>query len=390
MTAATLDLDGAGERCWDVVVIGAGPAGALAARQVAAGRSRVLLLDRKTFPRPKVCGACLNGTALAVLGSVGLGDLVDRLGGIDLERLDVGLAGRLARFPLPAGKALAREVFDAALVDEALAAGADFLPATTATVEPGGEPARTVQLDRQGQRRSVEASVVVVAAGLAGSCLEHEPRMLTRVAAGSRVGAGCTVAAYPSVYGEGTIYMAVGRSGYVGLVRVGGELLNIAAAFDRNFVRASGGPEAAAAAVLDEAGFTPVPALADAPWQGTVGLTRQTRPVASHRLFLVGDAAGYVEPFTGEGMGAALTSARAVAPLALRGVSAWDASLVAAWKRQHYRLVGRHQLICRGLAVAARHPWVARGVFGLATWSPAISGELIRRVNEPHVLIEAR
>ena len=133
MTRETLDLDRVAARPWDAVVIGAGPAGALAARQAAAGGLRVLLVDRKPFPRPKVCGGCLGGKALAVLESAGLGGLVDRLGGIDLGWLELRLGGRTARIGLPGGKALARDVFDAALVEEAVAAGAEFLPATAAT-----------------------------------------------------------------------------------------------------------------------------------------------------------------------------------------------------------------------------------------------------------------
>jgi flavin-dependent dehydrogenase len=221
MTLETLDPDRAAGRSWDVVVIGAGPAGALAARQAAAEGLRVLLVDRKSFPRSKVCGGCLNGKALAALDSAGLGGLVERLGGIDLDTLELRLGGRVARIALPVGKALARDAFDAALVEEAVAAGADFLPATTATVEPVGESERVVQLNRQGRGTSVRTLVVVAAAGLAGACLERESGIRTRVAAGSRLGAGCTVAESPKAYRPGTIHMAVGRSGYVGLVQIG-------------------------------------------------------------------------------------------------------------------------------------------------------------------------
>lgn len=389
MTVATVEFDEAIGRLWDVIVIGAGPAGSLAARLLASEQVRVLLVDRKTFPRPKVCGACLNGKALAVLTSVGLGGLVDRLGGLDLKRFDIRLAGRPASFRLPAGKALSRDRFDAALVEEAVASGADFLPATDATVETADGLTRTVRLSREGRLSSVETRVVVVATGLAGMDLGNEPGMRTSAAANVRVGVGCAVTRYPAVYSEGTIHMALGRAGYVGLVRVDGGALNVAAAFDPTFLRESRGPAAAAAAVLDEAGFPAVRALRAARWRGTVGLTRQTRPVAGHRLFLIGDAAGYVEPFTGEGLGAALISARAVSPLVLRGIRRWDASLARAWMRQHHRLVGRHEFVCRGLTSAARYPRVARGVFRLATWCPAISGALIQRVNKAPVFCEA-
>src|SRR5262245_23559213 len=45
---------------WDVAVVGAGPAGSLAARELARRGASVLLVDRSPFPRPKVCGSCLN------------------------------------------------------------------------------------------------------------------------------------------------------------------------------------------------------------------------------------------------------------------------------------------------------------------------------------------
>ena len=52
---------------WDAVVIGAGPAGALAAHQLATRGSRTLVVDAKRFPRSKVCGGCLNRRGIAAL-----------------------------------------------------------------------------------------------------------------------------------------------------------------------------------------------------------------------------------------------------------------------------------------------------------------------------------
>ena len=79
---ATLLPGEAADRVWDCVVIGAGPAGALAAREVARRGASVLLLDRAAFPRYKVCGCCLNPRSLGVLDRVGLGHLVGQLGGV--------------------------------------------------------------------------------------------------------------------------------------------------------------------------------------------------------------------------------------------------------------------------------------------------------------------
>ena len=97
---------------WDAVVVGAGPAGATAARELARRGRSVLLVDKATFPRPKVCGCCLNGSALATLERVGLGDLPARNRAVPLDRTRLFAGGRAAEVRLPVGVALSRSVFD--------------------------------------------------------------------------------------------------------------------------------------------------------------------------------------------------------------------------------------------------------------------------------------
>ena len=74
------DVSGLEREPWDVAVVGAGPAGALAARRLALAGARVLLLDRRTHPRDKACGDGLIPDALACLRRNGLLDRVARLG----------------------------------------------------------------------------------------------------------------------------------------------------------------------------------------------------------------------------------------------------------------------------------------------------------------------
>jgi flavin-dependent dehydrogenase len=387
MIPATCDLAAAGATTWDALIVGAGPAGALAARQVAGAGTgaRVLLVDSKAFPRGKVCGACLNGRALAVLDDVGLGALVPGLGGIALEELRLHFEGRSARLPLPAGAAVSRTRFDAALVQAAQEAGADFLPETRAVVGAIAGESRRVDLVHQGCATMVtaRARVVLVAAGLGHQGIDRGEGGQTRVAGWSRIGAGCVVADFPAPYREQTIFMAVGRRGYVGLVRVEDGRLNVAAAFDRDFLRSCGRPGRASALVLAEAGLPTFDALDAADWHGTVGLTRRARRLAAERVFVIGDATGYIEPFTGEGMSWALTSARAVTPLALRAIGRWEASLARSWEALHHRLVGRRQHLCRGLALLLRHPRLDRLAFALVSRAPGIARLLIDRVNAP-------
>jgi 2-polyprenyl-6-methoxyphenol hydroxylase-like FAD-dependent oxidoreductase len=158
--------------------------------------------------------------------------------------------------------------------------------------------------------------------------------------------------------------MACGAAGYVGLVRLEDGRLNVAAAFDAPALKAAHAPGVAASRVLTEVGW-PVPAeLPDRPWRGTPALTRRLGRPSGERVLAVGDAAGYVEPFTGEGMAWALASGLAVVPLALRVARGWRPALADVWASGR-RAAARRQRLCRTVAWLLRRPRLARRVFGL-------------------------
>lgn len=368
---------------WDAAVIGAGPAGSMAARDLAATGARVLLVDRRAFPRDKVCGGCLNGQALAVLRSAGLGDLPGRAGGRILESFRLGVAGRSVRLELPAGVVVSRERFDAELAAAAVAAGAMFVPGVEARVGGIEGAFRRVRLGRAGDERMIRARVVLLATGLGLRGLSDGEAPRARVASGSRVGAGCLVGRGGDRYEAGTIHMAVGKAGYVGLVVQDGGGLHVAAALDPAECRRPGGPGVSAAEILAEAGLPALDELTTAAWRGTPGLTRRTRPLADDRLFLLGDAAGYVEPFTGEGIAWALASARAVAGPALDAIERWDARLADEWVRRYWRVVGRRQAICRAAAAVLRRPWLTRAACEIVSAVPYAARRLIECLNAP-------
>ena len=374
MTEPSLALADVPDQLWDVIVLGAGPAGAIAAGQLARRGARTLFVDKKAFPRGKVCGACLNLSALHALRSAGLGDLAGDLGGTPLEAMELAFAGHSIRLKLPGGIALSRLQFDAALVNAAVASGATFLPQTEGLIGPVQAEARRVALVQEGQRVTARSRVVIAATGLGQVRFVGEEGVRSQPAEGSRIGAGCRLNMAPDFDRDGTVFMAVGRRGYVGLVRLEDGALNVAAAFERGLVSDSGSPGAAASRILLEAGFAPLPALRAAAWQGTIPLSRQTRPIAGERFFVLGDAAGYVEPFTGEGMAWALGAGLDVAPLVERGLDHWDPSLPRAWSRVHRRHVVRRQRLCRGMTTLLRRPWLARAAFETAIRIPRWAG----------------
>jgi flavin-dependent dehydrogenase len=375
MVPATITAAGATARPWDVAVVGAGPAGAVAARQAATLGLRVLLIDRAAFPRRKVCGCCLNGNALAALAAAGMSDLTRRLGGVPLRGVLLSSAGRSVTLPLPIGVSLSREVFDSGLVQSAVAAGVAFLPETAASLSGARHGLREVGLGHV----VASARVVVAADGLNGRLTGGD----AGVRPGSRIGAGTVLDSAPEFYESGTIHVAAGRGGYVGLVRVEDGRLDVAAALDSDFVRDRGGPGPAAESILRETGWPAILDLCGVRWKGTPPLTRTPRRVAGDRWFAVGDAAGYVEPFTGEGMAWAVGSGLALAPLLERAARQWDDRLADVWRGRLARLVGDRQWLCRAFAAGLRSPAVTGVVVRLLATAPAVARPFVALLNRP-------
>ncbi len=83
----------------DVVVVGAGVAGSVTAREVARLGRKVVLLDKAHFPRLKVCGSCVNGAAVATLDRLGLGKVLHD--GLPIHRVLVASKQSRIVFHLP-------------------------------------------------------------------------------------------------------------------------------------------------------------------------------------------------------------------------------------------------------------------------------------------------
>lgn len=372
---------------WDAIVIGAGPAGALVARQLALGQHRVLLVDKKRFPRPKVCGACINARAISALEAAGLKCVLQNLHGHELREIEILADGRRARLSLPLGLAIGRAEFDQALVDAAVAAGVDFRDGTAATVGSLMESTREVRLDGV-ESTTATASVVIAADGLQHSSLSHDAAFDSDVAADSLIGLGATIPQANYDLEPGLVRMMAGGGGYVGIVGLSGGRLNIAAAVEAARLRQADSPGKFVESLLRNAGAAIPESLGSCQWHGTGALTRQTRHVADSRLFLLGDATGYVEPFTGEGIAWALCSALLAAPLAeacLAGAESPEL-LAQQWQALHAVEIRRRQGWCRRLAWVLRTPWRRRWALAAAAAFPGLACSIAEQVSEPFAL----
>jgi flavin-dependent dehydrogenase len=373
-------LDQATRKLWDALVVGAGPAGTMAACQIARQGKSVLLIDKSAFPREKVCGGSVSFAALQTLAASGVG-LPPEIPSVQLKSMCLAAGGYLANLPLPLGQTISRSDLDAQLVKAAIAAGAAFLPETSARSAADGPEFRTVGASNRANRAELRAKVLLIAQGLHGQLLRSDPSLHVRPDA--RIGVATTLAGQHGGYEREIVYMACGADGYVGLVRFADGSLHIAAALDPVATRREG-IGVAAQRIIRRAGLVPPSDLENAAWQGTALLTRTRGQIAAHRLLVLGDAAGYVEPFTGEGIAWALASGRAVAPLAAMGIDGWSQRLIGQWTAIQHRLVRRRQLICRILAQALRHPSLMGAAVAALSWLPGLSMPVTRMINQPY------
>lgn len=363
---------------YDVIIVGAGPAGASCAAFCAAAGLRVLILERAVFPRDKVCGDCLNPDAWPTLARLGVEAAVRALPHTALRMVEfAGLRGPPIRLPLPdhaRGEiAVKRSILDALLLQNAAAQGADVRQ---------GEAVSRVQ--RTGEHFTVHTaddaipatSRFLVASDGRNSLTARLTGLLDdrRRPATDRVGLQTHVPC-PADFGP-RVQMRWFARGYGGLCPVGGGELNISLA----------GPPATLGSLKDwargEFGLA-----ADHPWRTIAPLDRVPAPQAAVAqgeggVFLVGDAARVVEPFTGEGVYYALRSGELAAEGIIAAIQGkLSAPQAAAQYRETHAAMYRGRLWVNRLArTAGRHPRVASLALEILRWRPLLLGLLTAKV----------
>ncbi|MDR7416063.1 MAG: NAD(P)/FAD-dependent oxidoreductase [Armatimonadota bacterium] len=360
----------------DVLVVGAGPAGSSLAIHLRRFGWHVRLVDRAHFPRPKPCGEYLNPGAVRLLARLGLGARIQaagvRIHGILLTGPD-GTSG-WAPFPSGFGLLVPRVRLDHLLVQEAVRIGAELLEGVRVdAAAPGSPPV----VSARGQNRvfPLRARLVVGADGLHSAVARSLQRLRPPAHAYTTVGACFEGIACDHPRGD----LHVGPGWYVGAALYGNGVGNVVAALPQRRMREARDPRAAFAGACAE-----LPVLRR--------LMRNVRPVAPFAcvsplgftvrrawapgILLVGDAAGTVDPMTGQGVYLALRSAELAAGFIDRFLRTQDLRALADYDQIRRKAFRRMWAIARILQWGVRRG-LARRFMRCLVDSPTLASWLL-------------
>lgn len=340
----------------DVLVIGGGPAGAVAGILLARGGARVRLIERALFPRDKLCGDTLNPGALALLNRLGLGDISSA--GLPVHGMIVtGPDGVRVEGRYPAGirgRAIRRSDLDAAILRAAASAGVEIEQGITVTspIVSDGRVAG-VTMRAGGTARRLMAPLTIAADGRRsriafGLGLARHPRRPRRWAIGGYYEGVCELTAL----GE----MHIREHAYLGVAPLPDGLTNACLVIESPRDLFDPADKLDAVVHADPATGD---RFADARRCGPVSvlgpLAVEARAAGMPGLLLAGDAAGFIDPMTGDGLRFAIAGAELAARAAgeyFEGRLASPHVALAVWRRDLFGVKWRFNRGLRALVAA--------------------------------------
>ena len=365
----------------DVVVVGAGPAGSLAALRLARAGASVLVLERARFPRHKLCGDTINPGAVRELEIAGVAGCIRPHARAIAGMRVTGAGGVTVDGAYPdklEGLAIPREQLDALLADSARAAGARIefgARVTGPLVDARGRVAGvSVICPAKREPVAIPARLTIAADGRRSSIgmrlgLARHPQR-------RRWAVGAYFANVHGMLPAGEMHIRGGA--YLGIAPLPGGLANVCFVTSRrsgwrdpeeqllNAIESTPGIwERFADARRVTAVSVLGPLAVDAPVAGSSG------------LLLAGDAAGFIDPMTGDGLRFAFAGARLAADTAIAALESGDT--VTAWQfltRRRQQLFAAKWRFNRSLAALVEHP---AGV-GLASAGARLAPSLVRRL----------
>jgi flavin-dependent dehydrogenase len=355
----------------DVLVVGAGPAGTVAARTLAAAGVRVRIIDRAAFPRDKLCGDTLNPGCMAMLSRLDA-DVARcvRTHGVAITGMTVtGPRGASVSADYPSGLsgvAITRRDLDRWLLESAVRAGAQFESGVAAQSPLVAErPLRVVgvRVTCGGGEQQLRARVVIAADGRT-SRLASSLQLSRFAASPQRWAHGAYFSGVDGLGAHGEMHIR--EDGYVGVAPLPGQVANVCVVRSRPNLTAGRPADTVIAdgigadPVLSER-FTRARRISEVTVLGPLAVDSHVPGCAG--LLLAGDAAGFVDPMTGDGLRFAIRGGELAARAALAelesGVPAFDRLRV--WRTREFAGKWRINRTLRALVESPRTLiWAAR------------------------------
>ena len=345
-------------RC-EVLVVGGSVAGAALAIHLGRLGIHVVVCDKARFPRRKTCGEGLLPHGSAELKSLGLGDPP----GFPVAGLRYfapsghSASQRFDACDLGPGWVVHRDAFDRWLLDLARA---------TPNVEVREDtPVLHVAVDEGGAAAAGLRARIVVGADGPHSILHRFGPFRRIEPARARVGMSAVVTGYPA--GDLVdVHLGKGGEAYVG--PTGSGEVSLALLLERG--------------TRPEDLIASIPALKDIrivhPFIGAGPLGVRVAPVVHGRLLLLGDAAGAVDPISGEGMSLALLSARSAAAAIREALESGDMGALDRYAEARRLLMAPASRMAGLILRMTKHPWLADRVVRKLAQDPPLFGRLLR------------
>lgn len=362
----------------DVAILGAGPAGSTLAALLAMRGVRVTLVERDTFPRDKLCGEFLSYDALPILDALGALSAIDARGANPITTCRIVGSRRSVSFDLPAAaRGISRVALDEILFRRAIELGAVPLEGSTATRIARHENGFAIDLtahDGTANAR-LDAKTVVGAWGRWGRMDLQLGRSFTKNRTTRHFGFKRHYRSRAS-RAASTIELHAFDRGYLGVSSVEGNITNICGlVHDSRLSGHRGGWDA----FVDELKRESAPLCDLYEGHDPAGNFLSSEPViftakspVANGVILIGDAAGLIDPLTGNGMAMGIQSALLAAPFAVALVDnsrpraqiehAWSAAYADAfssrigWSRRVAFLLSRPQLLETAMAALPGAP----------------------------------
>jgi flavin-dependent dehydrogenase len=370
----------------DVLVVGAGPAGSAAALTLARAGYEVLLVDRCRFPRMKACGEYFNPECARLLRELGVMPELLAAGARTIPALSLGRQGEtalVAPFAEVAPGAepafsIGREVLDTVLVRRAQAEGVTLWEEALVR-EPLVEGGRVIGaiIRVNGVEREVRARLTLAADGLRS---RFARRLKLGRPTGRRKKLGLTARFDVAPGAADALEMHAGWPGCCGLALRGGEA-NIGLVADMEQAREIGGdPAAFITRALAE--FPRLATRVEGPPRGvkTVGpLTWTTGRQSMAGCLLLGDAAGFYDPFTGQGVTFALLGAALAAEVGAASLAEDDLSArrLAEYSRRRHAMLAPRILVQKAIQAVVERPVLYDHILHRLAYRPAVARTLV-------------